>query len=400
MLKVLQISNKAPYPTTDGSAIAIYNMANGFIDNDVDLHFITINTKKHFKPDENVPSHFKIKSHYQSVYKDTDVKALGAILNLFSNQSYFVSRFNFKEFEEVLVKTLQQNKFDWVQLESIFMAEYIPVIKKYSRAKISIRTHNIEHQIWERTLKQSSNFVKNVYLGLQTKRLKSFEMKVLEQCDAIITISNEDANYFKKCFPNALIFNCPTGLNLNDYQLSPNVKNSKSVFHFGSMDWMPNIEAVDWLLDKVWQIVLKAIPDAVFNMAGRNLPAHLQNTKVNGVNIVGEVNDNAKFYNEQNVMIVPLLSGSGIRIKMLEGMAYSKSIVSTSIGAEGINVANGEHCLIADTPEDFANKLVTLLKDDGSLRTQLANNARVFMERNFDNKTLVAGIVDFYKKHL
>ena len=93
MIKILQICNKAPYPANDGSSIAIYNMANGLCDNGVELHLLTINTKKHFKDDKGVPEDFKLKTHYQSVYHNCNTSLTGAFLNLFSPESYFVSRF-------------------------------------------------------------------------------------------------------------------------------------------------------------------------------------------------------------------------------------------------------------------------------------------------------------------
>ena len=131
MFKVLQIANKAPYPANDGSSIAIFNMAQGFIENDIPLHLLTINTKKHFKADSEVPQDFKSKSHYASVYGDTNTSAMGAFFNLFTGSSYFVSRFYFKAFEKKLAETLKSQTFDIIQIEGLFMGVYIDIIKKY-----------------------------------------------------------------------------------------------------------------------------------------------------------------------------------------------------------------------------------------------------------------------------
>ena len=111
MFKVLQICNKAPYPANDGSSIAIYNMAKGFIENNIPLHLLTINTKKHFKPDNEVPQRFKEQSHYNSVYNNTNTSGPGAFLNLFTSNSYFVSRFYFRAFEEKLIELLKATTF-------------------------------------------------------------------------------------------------------------------------------------------------------------------------------------------------------------------------------------------------------------------------------------------------
>ena len=117
MLKILLISNKAPYPANDGSSIAILNMARGLLENGVHVRLLTINTKKNFKPDEGVPEGLRAQLGYRSVYRNTNVTAVGALANLFSRRSYFVSRFYFRRFSSALRALLAEEKFDIVQLE-------------------------------------------------------------------------------------------------------------------------------------------------------------------------------------------------------------------------------------------------------------------------------------------
>ena len=162
-MKVLVLSNKAPFPSNDGSSIAIANLALGLADNGIDLHLLTINTKKHFKADEKIDTFIKEKTHYQSVYKDTNPSIIGAFINLFSRHSYFVTRFYFSEFEQALIQVLKTKTFDIVQLEGVFMASYVTIIKKYSKSKITLRAHNVEHQIWDRLLLQEKIFIKKVF---------------------------------------------------------------------------------------------------------------------------------------------------------------------------------------------------------------------------------------------
>src|SRR6202007_1301685 len=135
-------------------------------------HLLTVNTKKHFKEDAQVPEEFRKQSNYVSVFRDTDVKPIGALLNLFSSESFFVSRFIFKEFEEALIKKLKENTFDIIHIEGLFMAPYMDVIKKYSKAKIAVRAHNVEHLIWDRLIRNEKSAVKKCDLDLQNKRLK------------------------------------------------------------------------------------------------------------------------------------------------------------------------------------------------------------------------------------
>ena len=217
-MRLLQLTNKPPYPPDDGSSIAMYNMSCGLINNQVDLTLLCINTKKHFKPNEGIEARFKEKSKYQSVYQNTNVTAIGAFLNLFSNESYFVSRFYFKAFEDKLISVLKEQQFDIVQLESIFLGNYIPTIRKNSKAKITIRTHNVEHLIWQRIIANEGNLIKRNYLMLQTERLKKFEKKTLQSIDAIIPITDVDKTYFENLGINKPFHVSRTGLQLEQYQ--------------------------------------------------------------------------------------------------------------------------------------------------------------------------------------
>lgn len=396
LLKVLQICNKAPFPANDGSSIAIYNMAQGLIENGVKLHLLTINTKKHFKADAGVPEEFKQNSNYTSVFKNTDTSLLGAFSNLFSNQSYFVSRFYFEEFNAKLIEILSNNKFDIIQLEGVFVAVYINTIKKYSNAKIILRAHNVENKIWERHLGNSKKSILNFYLKLQNKRLKKFEHRVLNKLDAIIPITNNDKHLFETMGFKKNIFTCITGVDVKNYQTKNNVNiKEKTIFYFGSMDWMPNQEAVNWFLKNCWNKIYKAVPDSRFVVAGRGMPQSFLQLSLPNVLVIENVIDSRAFYEQYQIMLVPLLSGSGLRIKIIEGMAYGKAIVSTSIGAEGINCDPKKDILIADTANDFSDAVIELLTNSDK-RIELEKNASEFAYKEFDNKTVVSKLVQFY----
>ncbi|MBL7922478.1 MAG: glycosyltransferase family 4 protein [Bacteroidia bacterium] len=396
MLKILQISNKAPYPPNDGSSIAIYNMAQGLIDNGVQLHLLTINTKKHFKADNEVPEEFKKRSHYTSVYQNTDTGALGALMNLFSSTSYFVSRFYFAEFENKLIDTLNQNTFDIVQIEGVFMAVYIDTIRKHSKAKIVLRAHNIEHLIWERHLKNSKKSVINKYLSLQNKRLKKFELEILNKVDAIVPITDHDKVLFEHLGFKKSIFTCITGVDVAEYQNKQGLPlKPKTIFYFGSMDWMPNQEAAKWFLDNCWQSISKTVPDAKFVIAGRGMPQNFLQLNLPNVLVIENVKDGKAFFEQHTIMVVPLLSGSGLRIKIIEGMAYGKPIVSTSIGAEGIYCDPKKDLVIADKAEDFSKAVIELLNEPDKCEA-LEKSASAFAYKEFDNKNVVLKLVHFY----
>lgn len=394
-MRILQLSNKSPFPPNDGSSIAIANLALGFADNEVDLHLLSINTKKHYKADDKIDDLIKEKTNYQSVYKNTNTSLVGAFLNLFSNQSYFVSRFYFNDFKNILIKKLQSQTFDVIQIEGIFMASYIPTIKKYSEAKIVLRAHNIEHQIWDRLLLQEKSWIKKQYVSLQNKRLTQFELKVFQRCDAIITITDDDKKNIQAAIPNQKIETCLTGINLSDYTYVDKVIKPNTLFHFASMDWMPNVEAVNWLLDNVWNDVVKEIPDAKLILAGKGMPYFIKQKKSKNIEVIEHVQNSSEFYKTYDIMLVPLWSGSGLRIKLVEGLAYGKPIISTSIGAEGIPYEHNHHMMIADTKKEFINAIIDLIKNE-SIKVKLQKSARELAETEFDYKKIAQKLILFY----
>lgn len=396
MIRILQISNKAPYPANDGSSIAIYNMANGLCENGAEVHLITINTKKHFKPNEGIPQEFKTRTHYQSIFHNSDTSLTGAFLNLFSSESYFVSRFYFETFNSKLIETLQKISFDIVQLEGLFMGDYIETIRKHSTAKIVLRAHNVEHLIWDRYIVKEKNWFIRTYLNLQNKRLKRYEEKIFKSVDAIVTITDADKEVIHSMNKNVKLFTCITGVNLSDYDQKTGVKKiEQTLFYFGSMDWIPNQEAVDWFLAKCWPSILKTNPNCKFIIAGSNMPKKYKTIHLSNVLPIENILDKREFYSKYDIMLVPLLSGSGLRIKIIEGLSFGKAIVSTSIGAEGIYITPNEHLIIADSPENYIKEVNSLLASNEKKKL-LEKNAKNFAVSNLDNKIITAKLVEFY----
>lgn len=395
-MKILQLCNKAPYPANDGSSIAIYNMARGLIANQVELHLMTINTKKHFKPTEQIPTEFLKDANYDAIYHDTNPSLIGIALNFFSNQSYFVTRFYFQEFENRLIEKLQNTSFDIIQLEGLFMCSYIDTIRKFSKAKIVLRAHNIEHIIWERHLENQSNFSKKWYLKLQTKRLKKFELENFQKVDAIVPITPADEMLIKEFVGDKVLRTVLTGVNMDEYSIEKSeFFEQKSIFCFGSMDWLPNQLAVQWFLDNCWPNVIREVPDCKFVIAGRNIPSSFKNLSDSRIIILENVPLPEEIYSKFNIMLVPLQSGSGLRIKIVEGLSYGKAIVSTRIGAEGISVESGKNIVLADEADEFSSRVVQLLRDSDRCN-QLEINARSFASINLDNKKITSTLVEFY----
>ncbi|MBC8489214.1 MAG: glycosyltransferase [Bacteroidetes bacterium] len=395
-MKILFLCNKSPYPPKEGGPIAMNANIEGLLNAGHQVKVLALNTNKYFIEKKQIPEEYQEKTNIEFIYKDLSLKPFDAVLNLFSKKSYHVERFISKEFEKKITEILGRDEYDIVQLEMLYMTPYLHVIRKNSKAKIILRAHNIEHLIWDRITYTAKNPLKKLYLGYLTRKLKNYELSCLNHFNGIATISKKDADYFKSNGCRVPVTDIPFGLDVSNYKIEKTGYEFPSLFHLGSMNWMPNEEGIKWFLDNAWSLIHRKFPNLKFYLAGRMMPEWLQNLDLPNVEVLGEVPDAGEFINSKAVMIVPLFSGSGIRIKIIEGMALSKTIISTDIGAEGIDFTDGKNILIANTPEEF---LKAVEKCNGSKQfcEEVGNNARKLIENKHNLDSITKKLEGFYK---
>lgn len=374
--RTLIIAHKPPYPKVDGGCIAIAQMLETLLDEGHQITFLSIETNKH--PAANEIAHKNLT--YKTVLLNTRVQFLQAVANFCSNSSYILSRFNQDKFRKALETILIENEFDHVVFESLFSTPYINSVQKLSTAKRIYRSHNIEHQIWETQSNNSSNFLLQYYLKIQSQRLKKEEFKIWNSINSIASISSKDTCYIQKHCSSTVktVSLYPSKKLLNYIDTSTKV----DFFHIGAMDWLPNINAINWLIENVWEKVMHEQPNAQLHLAGRAMPKSLLNLTTKGIQNHGEVDDAIKFMAAHKIMLVPLFSGSGIRIKIMEGMALGKCIICTSLAAQGIPIRDKENIFIANSTSEFINRIVYCLKNPDVVH-QIGLNAKKFVAKNF-----------------
>jgi glycosyltransferase involved in cell wall biosynthesis len=399
-MKILQLTNKIPYPPSDGGVIAVLSLALGLAGLDHQVTILSMSTLKHNYEVDDIPEEFSKKINFVTVDVPAKISSLGLLQNfLFSNKPYTATRFISIDYSLKLIELLSQESFDIIQLEGLYLAPYINLIKRHTNAPIVMRAHNVEHEIWERVKVNTNNQIKKIYLRNLNRKLKKFELSFLNDYDLLLPITDRDGEQFKKLGYKGGLYTLPTGIEAQRYQYNLSETEYPSIFHLGSLDWEPNLEGLRWFLNEVWPKVLKQNNAIKFYIAGRNASESLIKYFQDQTNVVfhGEVSDANSYINSKAIMIVPLLSGSGMRIKVIEGLALAKAIVSTKIGMEGISAKNGKDMLIADEPELFAKHLLELISDKNKYLT-IAHNARAFVEREFDNQTIVKGLIENYQK--
>src|SRR3989304_3455802 len=260
-MNILQICHKVPYPPRDGGSIAMYNLSKGLLELGNDVKVLAINTTKSAAGSPPAYNFVRAGHQIETVHVDTSINAWDAFINLFSSGSYNIKRFISKDFENKLIYILSNNNFDIIQLESLFVTPYINCIRKYSNAKVILRAHNIEFEIWERMAVVCKTPVIKAYLRHLSNRLRQYEPNHLNAYYGIAAITHRDAGIFRKLGCVLPITDIPVGTDI-PLDVKSQVPNQEmpSLFHLGSMDWMPNREAIKWFLDKAWMKVHREHP--------------------------------------------------------------------------------------------------------------------------------------------
>lgn len=398
-MKILQITNKVPYPAIDGGSIACMNLTRGFALNGHKVTVMAMNTRKHHVIPTALPESLKDLADFRLVEVPAHINPFAAVINLiFSRKPYNAVRFISNTFQKELTRLLSKKRFDIIQLEGLYVCPYIPVIRKYSNAKIVYRAHNIEHEIWQRTAAMSNGWQKH-YFRILAKRIRRFETKLLNSYDLLVPITERDGKILDQMGNIRPKHVSQTGIDSS--VLIPNAKKlvHPTLFHIGSLDWTPNQEGLIWFFDHCWPVIHEKFPDLKFYLAGRNAPHWLiRKMDLPGVVFEGEVPDAYEFMNSRSIMVVPLFSGSGMRIKIIEGMALGKPIITTSVGTEGISTTAGENIMIAETAGEFVDAVSGLISDR-VLFDRIGRNAIEYIHKKFDNLSAAGRLIEFYQKY-
>ncbi|MBC8005164.1 MAG: glycosyltransferase family 4 protein [Verrucomicrobia bacterium] len=400
LMQILQLMNKVPWPPNDGGAIACLNMTKGFSMLGHEVTVLSMNTAKHHVNLKELPSHIRNQADFHLVEVPAAINYLEAAFNLlFSDLPYNAQRFISDDFSQQLAELLSVKTFDVIQLEGLYLCPYIPVIRKFSDALIVYRAHNIEYEIWDRTARLS-NGLRSKYLRNLSRRIKRFEISYLNTYDLLVPITDRDGIILDSLGNVKPRHTSQTGIDFAS--LVPTAKKLEfpSLFHIGALDWAPNQEGLLWFFDKCWPKIHSENPTLKFYLAGRNAPAWLERQlKLDGVVYLGEIADAYDFINSKAIMVVPLFSGSGMRIKIIEGMALGKPIITTDIGTEGIPTQDGHNILIANSDEQFIESINRLISNR-ALFDEIGKNAIGFIQEKFDNLSQASALIDFYKKQM
>lgn len=379
-MKVLIISHKPPYPIIDGGCHAMDRMLRDFLISfpDSEIKYMSIATEKHPGKEKSAPPELVNQVEFTESKISTKINPFLAFIHLFSRKSYHISRFKSSSFKEAIYSVFRKHTFDIVLFESIFSAGYIDEIKTMTNAKLIYRAHNIEHKIWEDLSEGESNPIKKWYLKDLSKTLKTFEIRFLQKVDLIYSISTVDQQFFQE-FTQTECTYIPVSMRAQNKE----VPIGNSLCFLGAFNWKPNKEGIMWFANHIFDELQELFPDLRLEIAGsfsEEIKA-LSNRK--NVKLHGFVESSMDFIQNNGIFIAPLLSGSGVKMKVLEAMSLGVPCVLSSKASEGLDLP--PIIPICRNKKEFIEKL-SLLLNDIELKNKIGKAGKEFIRRDFSSE--------------
>lgn len=376
-MNILFLSTRSPYPLISGHSLRTYHILKGAAAN----HEVRLLTFVQLEDELKKTNVDHLRSFCTSVHQfripaDTSKTKLGTalFLNLLSPLPFVAQKYNAPEMRKKIREIIKQKQIDIIHVDMLPLTTYINEFPNIPKILVN---HNVESLRLYRWFQNEKNILKKIYLGIQYKKLRRYEINSMKHYDSCVVVSEADKSILEGLGVKSKIFVVPNGTDTEFFKPQGMEVNRYSVIWLGHMDVHTNRDAAIYFWRKIFPLVLKKLPQVRMTFVGTSPPAEIvEGAKVNDrVKTTGFVDDIRPHVEQAGVFVVPIRIGSGTRLKILDAMAMKKAIVSTSVGCEGLRVTNGENILIADTPEDFADRVVKVLTDDG-MRRRLEENAR------------------------
>jgi len=395
-MNILFLTPYLPYPLNNGGLIRVHHLLINIArrhtvtllcmepDNSEQTAGIEI-IRKYGINIELVPVSFGQKKKYKRILQ---------LQSLFSKKPYEYRKYFSDSMQRKIDSCLSNDKYDLLLVEFSQMGYYRlnTSIPKY------VDQHNVEYEIMQRTYETERSPVRKLLAKFEWKKYEIHEIDNCRKFDTCLTTSSRDAEILKQRLPQIAYHIIPNGVDSEFFQRGKIKINKHLILFTGTISYYPNTEGVMWFYKEIWPLIKKQKPDAQFCIAGKSPPTEVTQLAKIDENIVvtGAVDDMREYYETAAVVVVPLRVGGGTRLKILEGMSMQKAIVSTSIGAEGINHSNGNNILLSDAPGDFANSVVSVM-DDEQLRKKLESGGRSLVEAQYDWRAVTERLCDIFE---
>jgi len=388
-MNILIIARTCPFPANDGEKLRVFNILKNLKE-----HQITLVCRTRKKEEEQGLKELKKYCHeVRGVYiprPTSFIHRVGWILPfIFSKYPLSLATVYFSKIMETLSELCTNNRYDIVQIEHSSLSIYLDYLSFSEEPKKIVTLHNIDFIRNARVIKYLSFGIRKIYEVLNQRHYKDWEMSALTKFDRIITTSQHDKEILLEEEPQLNIDVLSCGVDTEAFRPDPRSKlMNHSLIFVASMDSNPNHDAAIFFLEKIFPLVKKLFPNVKIYIVGR-CPKPELNEYDNGMDIIvtGTVENVLEYYGNASIAVVPLRSGGGVRLKILEAMASGIPVISTTVGCEGLNVEHNKNLLIADTPVAFCNNIVRLFGDETTYQA-LSEAGRRLVEAEYDWKQI------------
>lgn len=381
-MNVLFLTGDIPYPTNTGARIRTFNL----IKHAQKDAKVTVATMVH---DEGYAGRLGVlREHCAGVeFVSKPPSSVfefygGLFKSLFSSRPFIVDKHQYAPYTAKVQQLLKSGKFDLVHCDSISLA---PIVMTLTTIPTLLTEHNMEAIIWQRYYEEEKAWARRWYIKQQYKKIFQFEKAACKAVDLVVAVSDEDKVRLKSQYgvDNAVVV--PNGVDTDFFSPRETPVEADSIVFTGSMDWRPNQDAIYYFYETIWPRIVAKRPKAKFWIVGRKPPDRIvaMGKMDKRITVTGTVDDVRDYTARGAVYVVPLRIGGGSRLKILEALAMKKAIVSTTIGAEGLHLADGKDLILADSPDTFANQVVSLF-DDATKRASLGEHGCVTILKQYD----------------
>jgi glycosyltransferase involved in cell wall biosynthesis len=362
-LKVLWVKANKLLPVHSGGDIRSYNIARQL----ARRHELTFLSYYDGRPDQDyerqLAEHFPgaVSVCVRKTGASSVARGANYLVHLTSSLPYAVGRFGSAEVRQKLSGWFQQRRFD------IAICDFLDAAVNFPR-ELTIPSvlfqHNVESEIWRRHASTESNPLKRQMYAVEFRKMLRYERAAVRKFHHVIAVSEHDRSLMETWVEGSRITVVPTGVDLEKYRPDFSIRPAAPLVVFvGAMDWEPNVDAMEYFCQQIWPLVLARSCEAKLRIVGRNPGDRIRRLTSDSVQITGRVDSVAEHLHDASVVVVPLRIGGGTRLKIYEAMAVGKAVVSTSLGAEGLDVHHGRDIILADHPASFAEATLNFLKD-------------------------------------
>ena len=389
-MNILFLAPFVPYPLSQGGKIVIFNMIKYLSrTNRITLACLS---------DTEISAYGPLDEYCEEILvierKPRPARDLAAFLA--TGTPYNAARYSSRRFREAIRRLLERKSFDLVQIEFPLLWMYADL---FPGLPVALEVHNIEHRIIRQIGDGTKSPLRRFLYRLEERKLRRLEEKAWSECDLCITVSDEERDTIAKHLGEPGKIHRIIGVDLERFEWSPKADAGKQLLFIGGMDYRPNLDSALYFLAEIFPRIRSRDPDVKIDIVGRELRRIPGRERFEGASFHENVPEVLSFFRKADLLVVPLRSGAGIRIKILEAMSAGLPVVTTSKGCEGIGVRDGEHVLVGDSPEAFSSAVSRALGDDG-LRSSLARNGRRLIEERYSWEFLAKEMESCYKRLL